>query len=259
MGASKQDVLWNLHKAMALVDVQRYGNYDAISAKILYCKIELGKLHLREGEILTAKGILQTCFKSTWGKDAQGALPCMESLANIKHWPDSDFRWASGWAIIYLGYAKKLGDKIALPRALQFLGDVFQAEGDCATSISLFTVALEGFTRMDNHRSRAECMLRLGDLAKGHGGVPKAIELWKTARPLFEWSSQAKQVTQIEERLAAITNNVLEETTDSLTCLGQLNAPIAAVADEFHLGTQAGERKVEGGEKAKDNAFVLVV
>ncbi|KAJ7462904.1 hypothetical protein FB451DRAFT_1494950 [Mycena latifolia] len=189
------------------------------------------KLHLREGEIRAAKEILQTCFHSTWGNDAQGVLSCMESFANTKDWPESDLHWASGWAVIYLGYAKKLGDKIALHRALQFLGDVFQAEGDSVTSTSLFTVALEGFTWMDIHRSRAECMLRLGDLAKGQGEVLKAIELWMTARPLFERSSQAKQVTQIKERLAAITNNILEEPTDSLMCLGQLNAPITAVAD----------------------------
>ncbi|KAJ7466325.1 hypothetical protein FB451DRAFT_1178474 [Mycena latifolia] len=229
IGASKQDVLSNLEKAMALLDAHRYGYYDVMTAKI-YCNIVLGQLHLREGEILTAKGILQTCFESTWGNDTQGALSCMECFANICHWPEHDFNWAASWTVVYLGYANKLGDKIALHRALQFLGDVFQTEGDHATSTSLFTVALEGFTWMDIHCSRAECMLRLGDLGKGHGDVLKAIELWKTARPLFERSSQGKQVIQIDERLAAITNNVLEEPTDSLTHLGQLNAPITGEA-----------------------------
>ncbi|KAJ7482452.1 hypothetical protein FB451DRAFT_1441711 [Mycena latifolia] len=258
LGASKKDVLSNLDKAKTLLDAYRHGNSSVMSAKI-YCNIELGKLHLREGEILTAKGILQTCFKSAWGTDAQGALSCMESLANIHHWPEDDFSWATRWTVVYLGYAKRLGNKIALHQALQFLGDVFQAEDDRATSTSLFTVALVGFTRMDIHRSRAECMLRLGDLAKGQGDVLKAIDLWKTARPLFERSSQAKQVIQINKRLAAVINNVLEETMDSVTHLRQLNAPIAAVADEIHPGTPAGEKEVEGGEKAKDNELVLVV
>ncbi|KAJ7463345.1 hypothetical protein FB451DRAFT_1494414 [Mycena latifolia] len=257
IGASKQDVLSNLDKAMVLFDAYRYGNYDVMSAKI-YCNIELGKLHLREGEILTAKQILQTCFKSTWGNDAQGVLSCMESFANIKGWPDSDFHWASGWAVVYLGYANKLGDKIALHRALQFLGDVFQANGDSATSTTLFTVALDTFTWMDIHRSRAECILRLGDLAKGHGDVSKAIELWKTARPLFEHSSQAKQVTQIDERLATITNNVLEE-TNSLTHLEQLNAPISAVSEETYDGTQAGEMGGEAGGKGEDKELVPIL
>ncbi|KAJ7462871.1 hypothetical protein FB451DRAFT_1494902 [Mycena latifolia] len=254
LGASKEDVLSNLDKAMALLDAYRYGNYNVVSAKI-YCNIEFGKLHLREGEIVIAKGILQTCFKSTWGNDAQGVLLCMESLANISCWPECDFLSAARWTVVYLGYAKKLGDKIALHRAVQFLGDVFQAEGDSATSTVLFTVALEGFTRMDIHRSRAECMLGLGDLAKGHGEVSKAIELWKTTRPLFERSSQAKQVTGLDERLAAITNNVLEEPTDSLTHLGQLNAPIAAVSEETYEGMQASEM---GGEGEKDKYIELV-
>ncbi|KAJ7462917.1 hypothetical protein FB451DRAFT_1494989 [Mycena latifolia] len=258
IGTSKQDVLSNLDKAKALFDALKYGYHHVISAKI-YCDIFLGQLHLREGEIVIAKGILQTGFKSTWGNDAQGVLLCMESLANVSCWPECDFLWAARWAVVYLGYAKKLKNKLALDQALQFLGDVFQAEGDSATSTILFTVALEGFTSMDIHRSRAECMLRLGDLAKGKRDVLKAIDLWKTARPLFEHSSQGKQITQIDERLSTINNNVLEETTDSLMRLGQLNAPITAVADEICPGTQAGEREVEGGEKAKDNELVLVV
>ncbi|KAJ7466317.1 hypothetical protein FB451DRAFT_1485065 [Mycena latifolia] len=228
LGASKKDVLSNLEKAMVLFDAHRYGYYDAMTAKI-YCNIVLGQLHLREGEILTAKGILQTCFESTWGNDTQGALSCMECFANIHNWPEHDFNWAASWTV--------------------FLRDVFQAEGNHATSTSLFTVALEGFTRMDIHFSRAECMLRLGDLGKGHGDVLKAIELWKTARPLFERSSQGKQVIQIDERLAAITNNVLEEPTDSLTHLGQLNAPITGVPkEETHAS--------EGGAHGKDKELV---
>ncbi|KAJ7487149.1 hypothetical protein FB451DRAFT_1535652 [Mycena latifolia] len=229
IGASKQDVLSNLDKLVALSDANRY-RYDIIFAKI-YWNIQLGKLHLREGEILTAKEILQTCFKSTWGNNAQGVLLCMESLANISCWPVYDLLWAARWTVVYLGYAKKLGDKIALHQALQFLGDVFQAEGDSSTSSSLFTVALEGFTWMDIHRSRAECMLRLGDLAQGQG--------------------DAKQVTQIDERLTAFTNNVLEETTDSLTHFGQLNAPVAAVLEGAYKGTEAGEIEGEVGEKAE--------
>ncbi|KAJ7435001.1 hypothetical protein FB451DRAFT_1465777 [Mycena latifolia] len=258
LGALKQDVLSNLDKAKVLFDAHKYGYYNIIAAKI-YCDIFSGKLHLREGKILTAKGILQTCFKSTWGNNAQCVLLCMESLANISCWPEYDFLWAARWTVVYLGYAKKLGNKIALHQALQFLGDVFQTEGDSATSTTLFTIALEGFTWMDIHRSRAECMLRLGDLAQDHGEVLKAIEFWKSAKPLFQRSSQVKQVTQIDERLVATTNNVLEEPTDNLTRLAQLSAPIAAVADEIHLGTQAGEREVEGGEKAKDNELVLVI
>ncbi|KAJ7478443.1 hypothetical protein FB451DRAFT_1453017 [Mycena latifolia] len=232
VGASKQDVLSNLDKAKVLFNAYRYGYYGVIFAKI-YCNIILGQLHLREGEILSAKGILQTCFKSTWGNYAHAALSCMESFANIKGWPESDFHWSSGWAVVYLGFAKKLGDRIALHQALQFLGDVFQAEGDNATSATLFTVALEGFTWIDIHHSRAECMLRLGDLAQGQGDVSTAIELWKSAKPLFQRSSQAKQVTQIDERL---------------TCNHQQYVP-----EEAYKGIQAGEMEGERGDKGLEH------
>ncbi|KAJ7486552.1 hypothetical protein FB451DRAFT_1534404, partial [Mycena latifolia] len=255
MGACEQDVLHNLDKAKALFDAHGHVHYNVASAKI-YCDIEIGKLHLREGETPTAKEILQNCINSTWGHDAQGVLSCMKSLANITHWPESEFGWASNWAVVYLGYAKKLEENVALHEALQFLGDVFQAEGDTATSTALYTVALAGFTRMDIHRSRAECMLRLGDLTKGQGNVSKAIELWKTSRPLFERSSQGKQVTQINKRLTSITNGMLEGTTDSLMHLGQLNAPTAAVDDDTLKGTQPCEMAVEGRKKDQEKEQV---
>jgi hypothetical protein len=44
-------------------------------------------------------------------------------------------------------------------------------------------------------------MLRLGDLAQKWGDLPKAIELWKDAQPLFERSSQVKDVAEIQARL----------------------------------------------------------
>ncbi|KAJ7438998.1 hypothetical protein FB451DRAFT_1192376 [Mycena latifolia] len=232
MAASKQDILHNLDKAKLLFNTY-IGYFNGPSGRI-YCDIELGKLHLREGEILTAKGILQTVFNSTWGNNAQGGLSCMESLANVSCWRESDFDWAARWTVVYLGYAKKLANKLALHQALQFLGDVFQAEGDSVTSTTLFTVALQGFTRMDIHRSRAECMLRLGDLAQGQGDVLKAIEFWKLARPLFERSSQANKVAKIDERLTTTTNDKLMEHNNSLTRLVHLNVPTAVVAEVTH-------------------------
>ncbi|KAJ7463164.1 hypothetical protein FB451DRAFT_1493879 [Mycena latifolia] len=193
MGANKHDVLHNLERVKMMLDSPGYRYSNALAAMV-YCDIQLGKLHLREGETAAAKGIFQTCLNSTWGNDVQAVLLCMESLANVSCWPEGDFDWAARWTVVYLGYAKKLENELALHQALQFLGDVFQAEGDSTTSTALFTVALQGFTWMDIHRGRAECMFRLADLAQGQGDVAKGIELWQLARPLFERSSQAKQV-----------------------------------------------------------------
>jgi hypothetical protein len=57
---------------------------------------------------------------------------------------------------------------------------------------------------MDVHRSRAQCLLRLGDLANKKGSFSDATEFWIAARPYFERSSQAKDVTEIDDRLAEL-------------------------------------------------------
>jgi hypothetical protein len=122
---------------------------------------------------------------------------------------------------------------------------MFLMQNDEDTAISLFTVALEGFTYMDVHRSRAECMLRLGDILKSHSDMLKAIELWTTARSLFERSSQAKQVQCVDERLAAIGSDVLEQHKENISHLAKLNASFGnpcdiqdeewvGLADELH-------------------------
>ncbi|KAJ7754800.1 hypothetical protein B0H16DRAFT_1722506 [Mycena metata] len=84
-------------------------------------------------------------------------------------------------------------EKLAFYKALLFIGDLF-IDVDEVTAENLFIVALEGFTFMDVHRSRAQCMLLLGDLAQKKAEITKAVELWTTARPLFERSLQAKDV-----------------------------------------------------------------
>jgi hypothetical protein len=57
-------------------------------------------------------------------------------------------------------------------------------------------------------------MVRLGDLANKQGHTSKAIGFWKTARPLFEQSLQAKDVAQIDVRLStAHQKSLLQLTT----------------------------------------------
>jgi hypothetical protein len=65
-------------------------------------------------------------------------------------------------------------------------------------------------------------MLRLGDLANKEGDFLKAVELWKEAQPLFERSSQAKDVAQIDTRLAMVE----DAPQRSLAYLTTLHAPI---------------------------------
>jgi hypothetical protein len=105
-------------------------------------------------------------------------------------------------------------NKLAVYKALQFLADSFLAEGDQVTATSLYNVALYAFTQMDVHCSRAECMLSLGDITKENGNPEKAEELWKTAQPLFELSSQMKKVASVDERLSQIAQEKSKKEID---------------------------------------------
>ncbi|KAJ7339123.1 hypothetical protein DFH08DRAFT_812521 [Mycena albidolilacea] len=84
---------------------------------------------------------------------------------------------------------------------------------------------------MDVHQSRAECLLRLGDISKGRGDITAAERFWEAARPLFEWSSQAKQVNKIDERLAVVSEDLPEQNKKSLARLTELNVPSGALFD----------------------------
>ncbi|KAJ7474786.1 hypothetical protein FB451DRAFT_276120 [Mycena latifolia] len=192
-----------------------------------YCRIVLADLKLREKNIPHAKELFQTSLNSQWGKDAEVVAYTMARFADVTCWPSAEIKWSSSWQVVYLAHSKKSQSKIDLYKAFQFLGDGFMLQGDEYTAQSLFEVALEAFTEMDIHRSRADCMLRLGDIAKQSGGLVKAVGLWKDAHPLFEQSSQAKEVAKIDSRLAAIDADLLRQHEKSLQYLCALDAPTA--------------------------------
>ncbi|KAJ7486913.1 hypothetical protein FB451DRAFT_1168290 [Mycena latifolia] len=172
----------------------------------ILCDMITGASHANhDGDLLKATHIFQMCLKSFWGNTTEGVTYCLEKLGNAS-------------------LCLKLKQKLQIHKALQFLGDLYLADGDQQTATSLFTVALEGFTKMDVHRSRAECMLRLGEISELHGDLPEAAELWKTARPLFERSSQTKQVAHIDEQVARMSK-LLEHHLEPIIQLSALNAP----------------------------------
>jgi hypothetical protein len=145
---------------------------------------------------------LKNCLQSSWGTNVDVVTNCLERLGDVTKWEAT--QWSASWATVFFGHALKCKQKLETYRALQFLGDVFLAQDDLDTATVLFNVALEGFNQMDVHRSKAECMLRLGDISKLQAELPKALELWDAARPLFERSSQARQIVHVDERLASI-------------------------------------------------------
>jgi hypothetical protein len=144
-------------------------------------------------------------------------------LANASSWGADES--TSSWSTIFLIHSLKLKAKLQVYKALQFLGQIFLTHKDENTAISLFTVALVGFTYMDVHQSRAECMIRLGDISSRCGDLLKAVELWDSARPLFERSSQVKEVQYVDDRLSCVGSNILDHHRQDIARLVWLDVP----------------------------------
>ncbi|KAJ7822898.1 hypothetical protein B0H14DRAFT_3146200, partial [Mycena olivaceomarginata] len=201
-----RDVYNKLSQAKEILNKFAVGSRD-----ILCCNGIEADVELREKKFELAKIRFRECLHSTWGINNEIESFCLERLADITAWPSSE--WQFRWPVTYLGYAYKTKDKLALHKALVCLGDVFIINKDGTTAENLYMLALEGFTQMDVHRSRAQCMIHLGDLANKQGHTSKAISLWQTAQPLFERSLQATDVAQIDVRLSAAEKHDQEALT----------------------------------------------
>ncbi|KAJ7493536.1 hypothetical protein FB451DRAFT_1077291, partial [Mycena latifolia] len=238
IGADKDAILQNLNKA------KHSFKTSAASPNILFCDITLAALYLREKNIVDAKKLFQKCLNLSWGNMAESVSRCLEGLADTSQWQVTDFGWSSKCTVVYLGHAMQTKRKLDLHKALQFLGDVFLSNGDEETAHSLFIVALQGFTYMDVHHGRAQCMLRLGDLAQHRGELAEAVELWRDARPLFEQSSQTRDVAQIDARLGAAEQKALPQ-------LAMLNVPLDthSIIDADQIETEEVQDALNDGEK----------
>ncbi|KAJ7907787.1 hypothetical protein B0H13DRAFT_1879242 [Mycena leptocephala] len=123
--------------------------------------------------------------------------------SDISRWGDLD--GMSSWTVVYLVNSLKRTEKLGIYKALKFLGDVFLSQEDEPTAINI---------------------------SMGHSGPLKAVEFWERARPMFERSSQAKQVQVIDERVANISEDVLEQHRNNLAHLAELNA-LAGTVEEL--------------------------
>jgi tetratricopeptide (TPR) repeat protein len=223
IGASKYNVERNIEAARKHFSIMGHVYH------IMMCETTLADLYLREGNVLAAESLLKKCLKSSFNAEPQVTSYCLERLGDLSCWNTSCH--ALSWTTVYFIHSLKSKERLGIHKALQFLGDIFHSHNDEETAVSLYTVALEGFTQMDVHRSRAECMLHLGDISKGHGDLLRALELWETAKPLFERSSQAKQVEKIDGRLASVGEDILEQHRKNLASLAELNAPLGIVEE----------------------------
>ncbi|KAJ7800145.1 hypothetical protein B0H14DRAFT_2900838 [Mycena olivaceomarginata] len=171
----------------------------------LVCEVYTADLNLRKGDIRGARDQYICTFNKVYASDIQIAGYCLVRLADSNR-PVHATSEIAVWAVIFLAFTmyRSRGGMLLVHQALRCLGDVIAQQGMNYEALSILTVALEGFTWMDVHQSRAECMQTIGDVHFQHGHIAKAFTFWTEARPLFEQSSQAKRVSEINLRLAKL-------------------------------------------------------
>ncbi|KAJ7765612.1 hypothetical protein B0H16DRAFT_1454183 [Mycena metata] len=75
-----------------------------------------------------------------------------------------------------------------------------------------------------SHRSKAECMLHLGEISQQRRDFPGALRLWEHTKPLFERSSQTRQLALVDEKISGIQPH-LEADQQRLVLLSELHPP----------------------------------
>ncbi|KAJ7112025.1 hypothetical protein C8R43DRAFT_153306 [Mycena crocata] len=193
------------------------------------------ELDLREGNTTEARLKFLRCFSS--GFSEEGTAVCLTQLADVGH-QMHDVETTMRWSGIFLAFALKNKNKLSTMHALRCLGKIMVAQGDDATAISLFVIALNAFTFMDVHRWRGECMVQMGDIYLRKGDQQKSLALYTTAMPLFQRSSQIKDVETVNEKISAVNAHVAEESAKLFAQLETIHPPSEGVIlhQELSLG-----------------------
>ncbi|KAJ7471433.1 hypothetical protein B0H11DRAFT_2039968 [Mycena galericulata] len=169
---------------------------------VTFCDLVVADLQLRRGFKDEPRQFYEKCLV-TYRFRVDMAILCLEKLSDPVY-DLSDISTTFAFALVLFGFGKKTQNLVAIHNSLRCLGDIYSVQGDQDTAVSLFTLALEGFTAMGIHRNRADCMVRLGDYARQNGDFSKAETLWTEARPLYEKSSQLDSVCSVDERLNSL-------------------------------------------------------
>ncbi|KAJ7846598.1 hypothetical protein B0H14DRAFT_3678344 [Mycena olivaceomarginata] len=198
-GASADAVSRNLNAAITAFQNAHHAR------GVSWCEFCHADLLRREGDATGARAEYIRLFASARDRDDEIACYCLASLADSTKPVHADTESAR-WAVVFLAFAlhPQVRSRLMVNHALRRLGDVLVAQAADETALNILTVALGGFTQMDVHRSRAECMRTIGDVYVGRGDLRRAREMWEAARPLFERSEQKKQVASIVKKLQAL-------------------------------------------------------
>jgi tetratricopeptide (TPR) repeat protein len=195
-GASADVVSHNLDVAFAGFQNAQY------LRGIYFCEYCYADLLLREGDKIGALAEYMRLFAAARDSDDEIAYYCLTKLADATN-PVHEETEYGRWAAVFLAFALRplVRRPLTIHQALRCFGDVLVGQGADDSALSTLDLALDGFTRMDVHQSRAECMRTMGDVYGRRGDLARAREMWEAALPLFKLSEQKKEVAKIDERL----------------------------------------------------------
>lgn len=194
IGVKDDEVHQTLDEARHLFTINSYAR------GICNCDVILADLLFRGGQRDEAQVLYQRSLSMSLGRDVELPLMCFERLGDVAY-AQGNITAAFYHRMAYFAYTRKTQSMAATYQALRCLGDIFMAQADSETALSLYRLALDGFTAMDIHRGRGDCKFRIGDIMERRGNVDVAQELWREAKPLFERSSQFVDVSLCDKRL----------------------------------------------------------
>ncbi|KAJ7320787.1 hypothetical protein DFH08DRAFT_1034611 [Mycena albidolilacea] len=198
-GAGANDVSCNLNAALTLFQKAHYPR------GVSYCHLFRADLRLREGDATGARVEYMRLLSAARNNDDELVCHCLAKLADPTNPMHADTECAQ-WTVVFLAFALRplARNPLTIHQALRRLGDVFLRQGADETALRVLTVALDGFTQMDVHQGRAECMGTIGDVYMRREDLCGAKEMWEAARPLFERSEQTTDIAGIDERLKTL-------------------------------------------------------
>ncbi|KAJ7794613.1 hypothetical protein B0H14DRAFT_2621750 [Mycena olivaceomarginata] len=95
--------------------------------------------------------------------------------------------WAMGDCFLAYALRPQVRSRLLVHQALRRLGDLLMGQGADDTALSVLMVALEGFTQMDVHQSRAECMQAMGNVyRKEVARIDEKLQMLGAAQKLQE-------------------------------------------------------------------------
>jgi tetratricopeptide (TPR) repeat protein len=244
IGADSKDIRQNLDIARSHLKAL-YGRRARETG--LIADYGAAELCLRDGPVAVAREMFERFLVLSQDFSTDVALYGLGRLGDLSTGMN-DTPTTLRWAGIFLGMALNCKDKLCTMQAFRCLGQIYSAESDDETALSLFKAALDGFSFMDVHRWRADCMVRIADILNTHGEVVKAVELWKAAKPLFERSSQMKDILKIDAKLAAVDSAVLVEYQEQLQQLSELHIPVGAPEETYVVEDEEEEKLAQDSD-----------